>query len=449
VIVVVLIVMAGGYLLLREPSVSTVRVTALLFLVFGALLVVQVFLARLFLAIYRRALRGSRLVGWAMLILAVVMVMMSIADIAWRASKLASVRPIPGGELLKAAQNLWPIYIAMALAYAGWGLVRIAGSQYRQLLQIPGRLERRFKFSEMMGIPLWSRASRSQRKAIRLAWVAFLCEGVAFAAYFFYGSAGDAPALPLGGAVAIVVVAWPLSVGFLYGVLALADWLWDRSRLAGQLTLQEALLLDQRAPILFLRSFQDDQVSLKAAKLPTYLRALDPGLVAHRFEELLVQDLSYVGPVVAIGNPRDFQRPIGASREYLDNRDWHDEVLQYMKQSRAIVVSLSETHGLEWELTQISCHGYLMKTLFVVPPGLSSRFDVARNGAALAGLQLDATYELSARSRRGKYTSQHLVACWGDGTDTSTAVCSEQLCELDYQLALRLFVVTRDHVAIS
>ena len=91
--------------------------------------------------------------------------------------------------------------------------------------------------------------------------------------------------MSLAVAVALVLFFWPLSVGVLYGLLALSQWLWTLARRAGQPSLQEVLALDARAPVLFLRSFQDDQVALGAARVPLYLRVMDPGIVSHRFED--------------------------------------------------------------------------------------------------------------------------------------------------------------------
>src|ERR1700733_9080082 len=65
----------------------------------------------------------------------------------------------------------------------------------------------------------------------------------------------------------------------------------------------------RRPPILFLRAFRDDQVSLAAARLPLLMRLIDPGSIGGSLEELIVQEYTGLGPVVAIG-----ARPIRCCR---------------------------------------------------------------------------------------------------------------------------------------
>jgi predicted dinucleotide-binding enzyme len=54
------------------------------------------------------------------------------------------------------------------------------------------------------------------------------------------------------------------------------------------LSADAAMLADPRKPVLFLRSFANDQISLSKAKMPWLLRFFDPGAVAGTLKELLV-----------------------------------------------------------------------------------------------------------------------------------------------------------------
>jgi hypothetical protein len=90
---------------------------------------------------------------------------------------------------------------------------------------------------------------------------------------------------------------------------AAARWLRHRARRRALLSAEAARQLDRRPPILFLRAFRDDQVSLAAARLPLLTRLIDPGSIGGSLEELIVQEYTGLGPVVAIG-----ARPIRCCR---------------------------------------------------------------------------------------------------------------------------------------
>lgn len=443
--VVLLIVMLGagaGWLVLDQPWLTTVRWSAVGILIVGSLIVVLAVMVVIFIHAYTRAVRGSAVVSWLLLSLGALFLVGSIADLAIHASRAFSVSASARGtEVFESARDLWPIYVAVGFLYGAWGLIQIAGGGDLGVLFDHAHGEnRRVSFYRMMGIPIVPGDHRPQlRRALGFAWLAFACEGFAFGTYFTSGSADQVPSMTLALAGAIVLFVWPLSVALLYGLLALSQWLWSLARRTGQPSLQDALAMDRRPPVLFLRSFTDDQVSLASARVPRYLRVMDPGITRHRFEELLIFGFGNVGPVIAIGNPSDGRPPIGASRQYFGAGDWQGQVLQHMSRARAIVVSLSYTEGLAWELDQIRERGYLPKVLFIVPPELSRNVHDVRMRAARAGLLLNAA-NLSGEDGVGDDLHNHVLACWSIGPDSETIVCSSHPSELDYEIALRFFV---------
>ena len=176
--------------------------------------------------------------------------------------------------------------------------------------------------------------------------------------------------------------------------------------------------------------------------MPLYLRVMDPGIVRHRFEELLVFGLAQTGPLIAIGNPSDPRTPIGASRQYFGPGEWQDQVLTHMSHARVIVVSLSTTVALGWELDQIRERGHLHKSLFIVPPGLSEQADEIRTIASRVGLELEPPSLSRDQHAQANRPLNHIVACWSSDPNTETVVCSARLTELDYEIALRHFVAT-------
>ena len=119
--------------------------------------------------------------------------------------------------------------------------------------------------------------------------------------------------------IAIVV----LSVSFLIIRLMLIAARRCRMR-ARRLTVQsaaDAVAADPRPPVLFLRSFEEEHIPLTAAKVPWFLRVIDPGSEYRTLEEMIVLNLTYVGPVVAVADPSR-ETPIGAARWRLRDDQW-------------------------------------------------------------------------------------------------------------------------------
>lgn len=95
---------------------------------------------------------------------------------------------------------------------------------------------------------------------------------------------------------------------------------------------------DQRAPVLYLRSFLEDY----EADLESYF-ATTP-------EEHLAQYYKSYGPVIAIGQPQEELPLLGASRIYFDNSTWQAGVLHLMSVSQMVIIHAGFSPGLFWEL---------------------------------------------------------------------------------------------------
>src|SRR5262249_16005075 len=109
----------------------------------------------------------------------------------------------------------------------------------------------------------------------------------------------------------------------------------------------------------------------------------DPGTVAGTLEELIVRDLAYLGPVVAIGNPSDQLPALGAARKYCQGDEWHEVVQSLMDEAIMIVVGADLSEGLPWEIATIRRKGIVGKTTFILPPG-----GIADKGVLLSLLRL-------------------------------------------------------------
>jgi hypothetical protein len=127
---------------------------------------------------------------------------------------------------------------------------------------------------------------------------------------------------------------------------------------------------DQRPPVLYLRSFEDDD-DLRLATIATprrpFLEMLRlPG--SDPFEEALAWALAAHGPVVAIGRPGRSLASLGAARDHLPDDQWRDGVRERMAEAAAIIIVIAATDGLTWEVGEVARDDHLGKTVFVFPP---------------------------------------------------------------------------------
>ena len=111
-------------------------------------------------------------------------------------------------------------------------------------------------------------------------------------------------------------------------------------------------LKDSRKPILYLRSFKDDDLGptirryLKAMVVPFYFNR-----VLYPHEEALMKALNPLGPLIAIGRPGEELPHIGAMRFYSDptGEKWQQDVAKLLGVSRYVFLRAGVTRGLEWE----------------------------------------------------------------------------------------------------
>jgi hypothetical protein len=104
---------------------------------------------------------------------------------------------------------------------------------------------------------------------------------------------------------------------------------------------------DQRAPVLYLRAFKDDErTSHPDASAPSLLSEFTTE------EEHLAAALAPLGPVVAIGVPGEKLPTLGATREYVDHDKWQQHVQAYLKNSVLVVLRIANTKNLFWEFAE-------------------------------------------------------------------------------------------------
>jgi hypothetical protein len=167
---------------------------------------------------------------------------------------------------------------------------------------------------------------------------------------------------------------WEFYVDF--GVIVFAivagDFVLRIARNQMRMSVDALLASDERAPILFLRSFRDDQVKLSPSTYRTWLgRLLALCQPAQPFDHLLLDEGTTRGPVVALGSPGERFPPYGIARGYFEHKDWKQGVEQLASASQAIVICLDDTEGISWETNHISRQRLYAKTLFLFHPRAS------------------------------------------------------------------------------
>jgi hypothetical protein len=123
---------------------------------------------------------------------------------------------------------------------------------------------------------------------------------------------------------------------------------------------------DKRAPIVYLRPFLSDQ-SVFQTPLRSYLLPFRFGF-PETDEEAMSRTLRRLGPVIAVGNPREWLPKLGAARLYRRGRDWQDAVRDLIRSASLIVVRAGNTEGLLWELEVITNLAKPNKVIIWFPP---------------------------------------------------------------------------------
>jgi hypothetical protein len=131
-----------------------------------------------------------------------------------------------------------------------------------------------------------------------------------------------------------------------------ANWVDDIVNPLDIPTFRDERLRDRRAPIVYLRSFQDDAAGAGQES---------------RLEAAFSNEARRIGPFVAIAQPG--AAPVrGAARVSFSGDAWREAVTGYMDQARIIVMVASWTQGLVWELQTLIENGHANKLVLLFPP---------------------------------------------------------------------------------
>ena len=212
-----------------------------------------------------------------------------------------------------------------------------------------------------------------------------------------------------------------LSVGLtlsLWGMLSLMHRRRFRAKLA-----HEVVQVDQRAPVVYLRSFKDDQVASMVTIMGGGIRFMS--YVTE--EEQLAEAMNKVGPFLAIGQPgepildlRDLRRnpnrteaqkkrakalawlklvlnigpaalwvpreeivpDLGAARMYVSDDAWQDRVKELLSQAQLVVLRAGETDNLLWEIQTVASTVRPERIVFLLPFPNQKKYNIFREKTA-------------------------------------------------------------------
>ena len=154
------------------------------------------------------------------------------------------------------------------------------------------------------------------------------------------------------GLVCVPVATWGVSEGDMiavpltFGALALGALLIARGRRLRVPPAAELLRRDCRPPVLFLRSFDDEDLID-----PTPRMVPLGDFFARSYEESLVNGLSAVGPMVSIGRPGDRLARLGGGRLFVPDHAWRAAVDYLRQRAATVVLMVGRSEGVWWEIT--------------------------------------------------------------------------------------------------
>lgn len=109
---------------------------------------------------------------------------------------------------------------------------------------------------------------------------------------------------------------------------------------------------DTRAPIVYLRSFLFDGC-LSQDDSREYAASFGISLPYASEEEKITKCFFEIGPVIAIGNPKEALPELGAIRLYVSHDDWKTVVTDLIQRARFVILRIGTTKGLVWEIDNV------------------------------------------------------------------------------------------------
>jgi hypothetical protein len=460
------LVIGAGYLLLRHvlaAATGSAAVTPVEIQVYSVTAVVT-FLwtvaVSLFAITVRRFWRVGGLIALALAVLATRYLVEFGAKVAPAIDvvieTVEALSPIVAAMLLGVLvfTSLYYAHLLWVLGRAGLALLLMNASQRAIVRDLPSWQVNGF-FSRFWGFPpLYRFARRSKARH-----AAIIVLSVAAALFFSIASVVPLTAtMPIedfrlineqwcpGDAACMLGHSWRLLGQFAFPFAAVfgcvlagmgAQWLLRRLL---RFSLEELQEMDGRAPVLFLRAFKDDQVPLRPPRLAAFGRLLELGQRSNSLDQLLLEEVTPVGPVVGLGNPDDKRPPYGAARGYFDHKTWQEAVADLADNAALIVICIDASDGIWWEVEHLVGRQHLQKTLFLLHPRYAS---ASENASILQRIVERAGKPLVLDMPAGGPAAETTIGFFQDRSGGTCAVRSSTFSRFAYLLTVRAFVRER------
>jgi hypothetical protein len=199
---------------------------------------------------------------------------------------------------------------------------------------------------------------------------------------------------------------------------------------------------DPRKPILFLRPFRDDRVSLGDAKLIWAARVGKWLEHLSNLDRMLLEEGTPYGPVVALGRPGEELPPYCIARAYCNVENWHNDVLTLAKKSLAVVLCVDDVDGVWWEVKHVAAR-YPEKTLILVHPNNRARdrnAQIVERLCNLMALTVPAQVEGRSGSRKSSGVPGSILGLFVDGQGALTIAESSTFSRVAFVVVLRRFL---------
>lgn len=126
-----------------------------------------------------------------------------------------------------------------------------------------------------------------------------------------------------------------------------------------QVSADSLLAVDKRNPILFLRSFDDDE--------KVKFSASEKAILDFSLETRLSNHFTYFGPFIAIGSPKQPLPVPGAARVLLADSEWQPRVMGWMSRASLIIMYSGKTHWVNWELAKVLETDRVQNLILMIP----------------------------------------------------------------------------------
>jgi hypothetical protein len=217
-------------------------------------------------------------------------------------------------------------------------------------------------------------------KPLRIAWLGFvlMAIGAIVGIGLFVGLivlwTGDHGEFPRGSAIRGMLLLIGLVVFPLFYLGAKL-----RARSAS-----DVLTADNRAPVLYLRSFRSDKDEFggRWVRAGVSLMKGNASLGAGSKEENLVELLQGIGPVVAVGKPGETFQTLGAARMYLRDDEWQAKVEELSSSAAMSVLRVGQTNGFWWEVDRVARTINPQRILFALTENELQFYDEFRERAS-------------------------------------------------------------------